>query len=159
MYIEILRNISSLLHMVLASTWKIKVLYDGDCPLCLREVNFLRHRDGGQGLIAFVDIAAQDYDAEANAGIDFVTAMQEIHAITADGQVIRGVEVFRQIYAVLGLGWVYRWTRLPGINRLANWLYGLWAEQRLTLTGRPDVLTLAAQRCTEGRCERSAIES
>jgi len=145
--------------MAPASSWKIKLLYDGDCPLCLREVDFLRRRDGGRGLIAFVDIAAPDYDATANAGIDFVTAMREIHAISADGQVIRGVEVFRQIYALLGLGWVYRWTRLPGINRLANWLYGLWAERRLALTGRPDVLTLAAQRCSTGRCERSAIES
>jgi predicted DCC family thiol-disulfide oxidoreductase YuxK len=144
--------------MTPASGWKIKLLYDGDCPLCMREVAFLRRRDAGRGLIAFVDIADPDYDAATNAGIDFVTAMREIHAITADGQVIRGVEVFRQVYAVLGLGWVYGWTRLPGIRRLANWLYRLWAERRLALTGRPDVLTLAAQRC-HGRCERSVISS
>ncbi|MGH2414824.1 MAG: DCC1-like thiol-disulfide oxidoreductase family protein, partial [Microcystaceae cyanobacterium] len=36
---------------------KIKLLYDGKCPLCLREVNFLKKRDAGRGLIAFVDIA------------------------------------------------------------------------------------------------------
>jgi len=145
--------------MTSASSWKIKLLYDGDCPLCMREVAFLRRRDAGRGLIAFVNIADPDYDATANAGIDFVTAMREIHAITADGQVLRGVEVFRQVYAVLGLGWVYGWTRLPGINRLANWLYRLWAERRLALTGRPDVLTLAAQRCHNGRCERSVTPS
>ncbi len=145
--------------MALASPWRIKLLYDGDCPLCRREVEFLRRRDGGRGLIAFVDIAAPDYDAAANAGIDFVTAMREIHAITTDGQVIRGVEVFRQVYAVLGLGWVYGWTGLPGIRRLVDWVYGLWAERRLALTGRPDVMTIAAQRCPSGRCERPVIES
>ncbi|WP_448380427.1 thiol-disulfide oxidoreductase DCC family protein [Gloeomargarita sp.] len=145
--------------MAVASAWHIKLLYDGDCPLCRREIEFLRRRDGGRGLIAFVDIAAPDYDAAANAGIDFVTAMREIHAITADGRVIRGVEVFRQVYAVLGLGWLYGWTGLPGIRRLVDWLYGLWAERRLALTGRPDVMIIAAQRCSNGRCERSAIES
>jgi len=36
-------------------SWKIKLLYDGECPLCLREVNFLQKRDAGRGLVAFVD--------------------------------------------------------------------------------------------------------
>ncbi|HEY9740679.1 MAG TPA: DCC1-like thiol-disulfide oxidoreductase family protein, partial [Coleofasciculaceae cyanobacterium] len=26
-------------------SWQIKLLYDGECPLCVREVNFLRKRD------------------------------------------------------------------------------------------------------------------
>jgi predicted DCC family thiol-disulfide oxidoreductase YuxK len=38
-------------------SWKIKLLYDGECPLCVREVNFLTKRDAGRGLVAFVDIA------------------------------------------------------------------------------------------------------
>lgn len=47
------------------------MLYDGDCPLCMREVNMLRRRDAGVGRIAFVDVASPDYDASANAGISF----------------------------------------------------------------------------------------
>ncbi|MFN9173467.1 MAG: DCC1-like thiol-disulfide oxidoreductase family protein [Synechocystis sp.] len=31
--------------------WQIKLLYDGDCPLCLREVNFLQRKDRGRGLV------------------------------------------------------------------------------------------------------------
>jgi len=27
-----------------SDSWQIKLLYDGDCPLCLREVNFLKTR-------------------------------------------------------------------------------------------------------------------
>jgi predicted DCC family thiol-disulfide oxidoreductase YuxK len=38
-------------------SWKIKLLYDGECPLCVREVNFLTKRDAGRGLVSFVDIA------------------------------------------------------------------------------------------------------
>ena len=51
--------------------WEIKMLYDGDCPLCMREVNMLRKRDADTGRIEFVDIASPDYDPSANAGISF----------------------------------------------------------------------------------------
>ena len=34
----VLRAFSSQAHGV---TWKVKMLYDGDCPLCMREVNML----------------------------------------------------------------------------------------------------------------------
>ena len=37
------------------------MLFDGDCPLCVKEVNFLRAQDGGKGKIDLVDIAADDY--------------------------------------------------------------------------------------------------
>ena len=46
--------------------WEIKLLYDGECPLCLREVNFLQKKDAGRGKVAFVDIAADDYNPEEN---------------------------------------------------------------------------------------------
>jgi predicted DCC family thiol-disulfide oxidoreductase YuxK len=77
-------------------TWQIKLLYDGECPLCVREVNFLQKRDAGRGLVAFVDIADPAYSPEANGGIDFATAMGRIHAVLADGTVIKNVEVFRR---------------------------------------------------------------
>jgi DCC1-like thiol-disulfide oxidoreductase len=42
------------------SLWKIKLLFDGACPLCVREVNFLKRKDGDRGLIKFVDIVRAD---------------------------------------------------------------------------------------------------
>ena len=67
------------------------MLYDGDCPLCMKEVDFLRRRDAGRGAIDFVDVAAAEYSAERNAGIDFETAMGEIHAILPDGAIVTKV--------------------------------------------------------------------
>lgn len=122
------------------------MLFDGECPLCVREVNFLKRQDGDRGLIKFVDIAADDYKAEDNAGIDFETAMGRIHGILADGTVIQNVEVFRQIYDVLGIGWVYAITKLPLVGRLADALYGVWADYRTILTGRADLKTIVAER-------------
>lgn len=126
--------------------WKIKLLYDGECPLCLREVNFLRRHDAGRGLVQFVDIATANYTAEDNAGIDFATAMGRIHAILPDGSIIQNVEVFRQVYDILGIGWIYAATGWPIVRPIIDWLYGVWADWRLVLTGRPRLETLVAQR-------------
>ena len=139
-------------------SWQIKLLYDGECPLCLREVNFLTRRDAGRGLVAFVDIADDDYNPEDHGGIDFQTAMGRIHALAADGTVIKNVEVFRRVYEILGIGWIYAATKWPIVRPTVDWLYGIWASRRLTFTGRPDLATICADRqnrieCkTQGRC-------
>ena len=127
-------------------SWRIKLLYDGACPLCMREVNFLRRRDGGRGLVALVDIAGDDYDPADHGGVDFMTAMGRIHAVLPDGTVVKNVEVFRRVYEVLGMGWVYGATAWPGIGPLVDWLYGVWADRRLALTGRPPVPGRITQR-------------
>lgn len=140
-------------------TWQIKLLYDGECPLCVREVNFLRSRDAGRGLVEFVDIAADDYNPEVNGGVDFATAMGRIHAVLPDGTLVKNVEVFRRVYEILGMGWVYAVTKLPIMGAIANFIYGIWADWRLALTGRPNLETILTQRqqrlaCkVEGRCQ------
>ncbi|MEM8604481.1 MAG: DUF393 domain-containing protein [Cyanobacteria bacterium P01_H01_bin.121] len=118
--------------------WQIKLLYDGECPLCLREVNFLRQKDAGRGLVAFVDIADPNYTAAEHGDVDFATAMGRIHAVLPDQTVICDVEVFRRVYQILGMGWLYAPTRLPVLRQVADGLYGVWAKWRLQLTGRPD---------------------
>ena len=139
-------------------TWRIKLLYDGDCPLCVREVNFLTKKDRGRGIVNFVDIADINYSPQANANIDFATAMGRIHAILPDGTVIKNVEVFRRVYEELGMGWIYAVTRLPVIGAIADKAYGIWADWRLKLTGRPDLEAVIAERkakmkADSGRCQ------
>ena len=126
--------------------WQIKLLYDGDCPLCVREVNFLRRQDAGKGKVLFVDIADNNYSPAENGNIDYETAMGRIHAILADGTIIKNMEVFRRIYEILGMGWVYSFTKIPLLGKLADQFYGIWAKLRLKMTGRPDLITLVAQR-------------
>lgn len=127
-------------------SWKIKLLYDGECPLCVREVNFLTKKDAGRGIVKFVDIASLDYTPEDHAGIDFATAMGQIHAILPDGSIIKNVEVFRQVYESLGMGWIYAITKLPLLGAIADQLYDIWAKWRLKVTGRADINTIIAQR-------------
>lgn len=132
------------------ASWQIKLLYDGECPLCMREVRFLQKRDAGRGLVAFVDIADENYSPDKNGGVDYETAMGRIHAVLPNGTVIRDVEVFRRVYEVLGMGWVYALTKLPVFGAIANAIYNIWARLRLFLTGRPNldiIVADRAQRC------------
>ena len=122
----------------------LTLLYDGACPLCLREVKFLKRRDFQQRL-AFVDIDQDAYDPAQWKGIAYRDAMARIHAIRADGEILKDVAVFREAYRCVGLGWIYWPTTWPLIGVLINHLYSAWASQRLRLTGRPDLDTLC--RC------------
>ncbi|XP_050937062.1 uncharacterized protein At5g50100, chloroplastic isoform X2 [Cucumis melo] len=110
-----------------SQSWKIKMLYDGDCPLCMREVNMLRERNKQYGTITFVDISSDDYTPEENQGLDYKTA-------------------FRRLYEQVGLGWVYAITKYEPVGRLADAAYGLWARYRLQLTGRPPLEDILAAR-------------
>ncbi len=139
----------------------LTLLYDGGCPLCLREVTFLRGRDArlhpGAPRLAFVDIDDPAYDPAAHAGISYRDAMGRIHAVTADGSVLRDVEVFRRAYQLVGLGWLYAPTRWPLLGAWVDRLYALWAGARLRLTRRPDLDELCARRqqlCASGACSR-----
>lgn len=142
--------------MTQAENWQIKLLYDGQCPLCLKEVTFLQRRDQGRGLICFVDITDDDYDPALHGGVTFEAAMERIHGVLADGTVLQNVAVFRYIYEILGLGWVYGITKIPAIGRLADWVYGIWAKYRLKLTGRPDLITLIQAREKRQTCPPEA---
>uniref|UniRef100_A0A7N0TWR5 Thiol-disulfide oxudoreductase DCC n=1 Tax=Kalanchoe fedtschenkoi TaxID=63787 RepID=A0A7N0TWR5_KALFE len=119
------------------SDWKIKMLYDGDCPLCMREVNMLRERNKEYGTIKFVDISSDDYSPEEHQGLEYETVMGKIHAIMSDGTVVTNVEAFRKLYEAVGLGWVYAITKYEPVATMADAVYNVWAKYRLPITGRP----------------------
>lgn len=135
-------------------SWKVKLLYDGDCPLCMREVRFLQKKNQGKGLIKLVNIAADDYSPDEHCGIDYATAMGKIHAILPDGTILTDIAAFRYVYEVLGMGWVYAITKLPIVGNIANWIYKIWAKLRLPLTGRPDLETLLLERKNQKKCDQ-----
>jgi len=140
--------------MTRSASPELTVLFDGGCPLCVREVTFLRGRDRRDAL-GFVDIDSLDYDPESHQGISYEEAMGRIHAITASGDVVRDVAVFREAYRLIGLGWIYAPTRWPLIGTLADWAYRVWAARRLQVTGRQSLEVLCADRCQPLRVDQA----
>lgn len=112
----------------------VEVFYDGDCPLCLREIRMLKWFDRRRR-IQFTNIAASGF-APAAYGLTMQEFMDEIQGRLPDGRWIRGVEVFRQLYRAIGLGPLVWTSRLPGISQLLDCGYRFFARHRLRLTGR-----------------------
>ena len=114
--------------------YQVEVFFDGDCPLCLREIKLLRWMDR-RSQIRFTDIAQPDF-APSDYHKSFKDFMDEIHGRLPDGTWIVGVEVFRRLYAAVGFGALMALTRLPVISHGLDLAYRLFAKQRLRLTGR-----------------------
>lgn len=130
-------------------TWQIEVFHDGACPLCRREVDLLRRLERGRGRIRFTDIAAPGFDSAAHDRTldDF---MARIQGRLPDGTWVEGVEVFRRLYAAVGLGPLVALTRLPGVSHLLDAGYRAFAKNRLRLTGRCEDEVCAVRPATRG---------
>ena len=120
--------------------WQVEVFFDGDCPLCKREIDWLRKRDQKRQ-VKFTDIADPDFDAVL-LGKTQAELMARIHGRLPDGAWIEGVEVFRRLYSAVGLGWLVAPTKLPLVRNFLNLGYRIFARYRLRLTGR----------CDSGKC-------
>lgn len=115
--------------------WEIRVLYDGECPLCAREVRMLRRLDDGRGRLDLEDLSAPDFDP-SRYGLTQDAVEARIHGVLPDGRVVEGVEVFARAYRAVGWRWVDVVSRWPGVRWLLDRLYLVFARNRLRLTGR-----------------------
>ncbi|ULA59525.1 MAG: Cell division inhibitor [Nitrospira sp.] len=122
--------------------YPLTVWFDGACPLCSREMTFMKRLDRKRRL-RFCDFSAPGSDI-VTSEIPVSELSAVIHAQWGDGTVIRGVEVFRAIWQAVGLGFLTRMSRLPLIDPLAVKAYAWFARNRLWLTGR--------KVCTSDQC-------
>ena len=125
--------------------FKLTFLYDGACPLCLRETKFLKKKDSSK-FIKFVDIS-NNYMPVNFKNISYSEAMSNLHGILSSGEIIYGVDVLAYSYELVGLGWIYYPTKLPIISNLIRFLYKYWAKYRLNLTGRGNLEKLCQSQC------------
>jgi predicted DCC family thiol-disulfide oxidoreductase YuxK len=120
-------------------TARFEVFFDGECPLCVREIRLLRWLDR-RGRVRFTDIAAESFDP-STVGRTFEDLMARIQGrdLEVDGTPgpwVEGVEVFRRLYAAVGFSPLVALTRLPGVRHLLDAGYRWFARNRLRLTGR-----------------------
>lgn len=84
MYLQSLKTISS----------KLTIFYDGQCPLCLAEIHFLKQHNHKK-LLDFVSLQESNTLTD---GISCERALQTIHARLGEKQIISGPEVFFEAY-------------------------------------------------------------
>ena len=124
--------------------WRFKLLYDGECPLCLREKRFLERRNRN-GWLAFEDISAPGFNPESYHATR-EELMGVIHGVFPDGRMVRKVAVFREAYRAVGLGWLLAPTGWPGFRRLADVGYEWFARNRIAIGRR------FGRKCESGTC-------
>ncbi|MCC6900576.1 MAG: DUF393 domain-containing protein [Polyangiaceae bacterium] len=124
----------------------VEVFFDGDCPLCMREIRMLMRLDGKRQRIRFTDIASPGFDP-TSVGMTWDQLMRRIHARLPDGSVIDGVEVFRRLYGAVGFSPLVWLSRAPGIAQALDFGYEKFAANRLRWTGRcTDACEIPARR-------------
>ena len=93
------------------ASWQIKMLYDGQCPICSREVAMLTRRNG-EGRLAFEDISDPAFDP-LKYGLTLSQVIGSMHAVRSDGTVLSGIDVFAELYDHVGWTWLSRIIRWP----------------------------------------------
>ncbi len=125
------------------SAWSLKLLYDGECPFCRREIEFLKRRNHRM-LLRFEDISDPQFDP-AKYGLTKEEVNRVLHGVLPDGRVVRGMDAIRRAYKAVGLGWIAAPTSWPGIRWVADRMYETFAQNRIRL-GR------FFSRCEGGKC-------
>ena len=125
---------------------KFIFLYDGGCPLCLRETRFLKKRDVLKK-IKFVDINNDSYNSLFYKNISYAEAMSNLHGILENGEIIKGLDVLAYSYKLIGLGWVYYPLKIEFLAPVLRLFYRYWAKYRLKITGRSNIEKLCTSAC------------
>lgn len=65
-----------------------QVLYDGQCPLCVKEIWLLKCMQTNRPeKVDFIDISLPDYDGGKYKGVSYEMAMEEMHVIDENDKV------------------------------------------------------------------------
>jgi predicted DCC family thiol-disulfide oxidoreductase YuxK len=127
---------------------KLIFLFDGGCPLCLRETNFLKSKDE-LNKIDFVDINNINYNPILFKDISYAEAMSNLHGILENGNIIKGLDVLAYSYELIGLGWVYYPLKIEFLAPVLRLFYKYWAKYRLKITGRSNIEKLCTSECKQ----------
>jgi predicted DCC family thiol-disulfide oxidoreductase YuxK len=138
--------------MIKQPHWPLTLYFDGECPLCAREIQLLRRRASADRL-TLVDISLDKFDVET-IGHSKETLQNRLHAHFADGQWVTGLDATLWSWRAAGLD---RWAApltWPALRPLLELGYRLFCRLRphLTWLPHPD----AGRRCKDNQCDSTA---
>ena len=113
-------------------TTRLTLFYDGYCPLCVAEMNKLKHYDSNEWL-AFVDIQSPLF-SESYPNLSWQQLNDRIHGMLPDGRLVSGLDVTYLAWKLVGKGWVYAPLRWPLLARVADLAYNVFAKHRYRIS-------------------------
>ena len=129
--------------------WPLTLYFDGDCPLCAREIQILRRRAADTRL-RLIDISHDDFDAQA-LGLTHERLQSRLHARFADGRWVTGLDATLWSWRAAGLSiWAapLTWRALRPLLVIG---YELFCRLRphLAWLPHPD----GSRRCRSNACQ------
>lgn len=104
------------------------VLYDGECPQCIRSAAV------GRAIMPQENFSfqrLQDNEMAEALGLERAALERDLHLVLPSGEVFRGADAYRRIArSVWWLYPLYVVAILPGVRSLTNWLYRQIADRR-----------------------------
>lgn len=132
--------------MALNPVYPVELFFDGDCPLCIREVAWLAARSSA-GRLQLLDVNTLESDDNLPGRAELLAIL---HARDAAGNWYRGVDATVAVWQAAGVGARVAWLRWPLIYPVARWTYGLFARHRVSLA------RLFGARVCDQRCRGAA---
>lgn len=86
---------------------KLKVYYDGACPLCQKEIRYYQRKDT-RNKISWIDLTHSDEQA-LGPDLDKEAALRRFHARSPSGELYSGGRAFTEV-----------WLNLPGFHALGK---------------------------------------
>lgn len=123
---------------------KFKLLYDGECPFCRREIAMLKRFDR-RGNLDMEDISTIGFDP-GKYGLSRAEVNNSLHGILPNGRVVTRIDAIREAYRAVGMGWLVAPAALPGIHWTLNQLYDVFARNRIRLG------MFFGRSCESGKC-------
>ena len=103
------------------------LFYDGQCPLCMKEINLLRRI--GDADLRLIDVHGLE-NPGSWPGVPREHLLQRLHLLDDEGIYRTGLHATVQTWCHTPFGFVFRLLLIPGVRSLAEAAYGRWAERR-----------------------------
>lgn len=126
---------------------RLKLFYDGTCPLCVKEMAALKRHDH-RNVIQIIDIYSNDFVDYPD--IDKSAANNVLHALDENKQLLLGLDVTYRAWQLVGKGWMYAPLRWPLVKPFADWFYLLFARNRYRIS----FWLTGTSRCMNRDCHR-----
>lgn len=116
---------------------RLKVYYDGACPVCQRDRTRYERWAGEAGSsVEWCDLN-QYHETLRAKGVDPQAALLSLHVENEQGEIREGIEAYialmRRVPRLKPLAWL---IGLPGLKPLLRFLYDHWVKRRLKREGR-----------------------
>lgn len=108
-----------------------RLLYDGACPVCRREIALVRRLTRRVDFVDVHQLAPSDYPE----GTTEAELLLDLFLVWPDGHIDKGLDANIRLWQQTPFGWLWKLFSLPVIRPLAERFYRRWADRRYANMG------------------------